>query len=192
MVRYNAIEDPLCYAGTNVLKNIPDIQDQDQLDQYEQLMFQTRAEELLPVGEFDLKHYQALHHHFFQDVYDWAGKLRVIRTAKGANSFCYPEFIEKEMHRIFKELAIEKYLQEINDKVHFSERAAYYLSEINAVHPFREGNGRIQLTFLTLLALNTGFELNEDQIEEAPFLGAMIKSFDGVLEPLSIQIERML
>lgn len=192
MVRYNAAEDPLCYSGTHILKNKPDIKNQDQLDQFEQLMFQTRSEEELPLGNFDLKHYQLLHHHFFQDVYEWAGKLRVIRTSKGVNSFCYPEYIETEMNRIFAELAAENYLLDIEDKANFAPRAAYYLSEINAVHPFREGNGRIQLTFLTLLAFNAGFELNENKIEETPFLQAMITSFDGDLEPLTNQIEVML
>jgi len=192
VVRYNAIEDPLCYAGSNVLINEAGIQNQDDLDQFEQLMFQTRADEELPQGNFDLKHYQSLHHHFFQDVYEWAGKLRVIRTSKGNNTFCYPEHIETEMNRIFKELAAENYLQDIENKSDFSDRATYYLSEINAVHPFREGNGRIQLTFLTLLAFNCGYNLNENRIDEIAFLNAMITSFNGELIELKKQIEAMI
>ena len=192
MVRYNAIEDPLCYSGSHVLKNKAEVQNQDDLDQFEQLMFHTRSEEDLPEGHFDLKHYQSLHHHFFQDVYEWAGQLRVMRTSKGQNSFCYPEHIETEMVRIFKELAEENYLVDIAEKKSFAERAAYYLSEINAVHPFREGNGRIQLTFLTLLAVNSGFELKEEKLDEVKFLEAMVKSFDGHLSMLSQQIEHIL
>ena len=53
MSRYDAFEDPACYAGTSVLKNKANIQDQAELDQYEQLMFLSRAEEALPDGEVD-------------------------------------------------------------------------------------------------------------------------------------------
>lgn len=192
MVRYNAIEDPLCYTGTTVLKNKVNLQNQDDLDQFEQMMFQTRAEEDLPLGKFDLKHYQSLHHHFFQDVYVWAGEIRVIRTSKGDSMFCYPEHIETQMNRIFEELSLERHLMNISDKKEFSERAAYFLSEINVVHPFREGNGRTQLSFLTLLAANSGFLLKADKINEDEFLVAMIQSFQGDLHQLSNQIGQML
>lgn len=71
MSRYDVTEDPLCYPGTNVLRNKADLTDQDALDQFEQLMFLTRSEEALPEGELDYAHYRAIHHHFFQDVYAW-------------------------------------------------------------------------------------------------------------------------
>jgi len=48
MSRYDATDDPLCYPGTAVLKNLADLLDQDDLDQFEQLMFLTRSEEPLP------------------------------------------------------------------------------------------------------------------------------------------------
>ena len=44
MSRYEATEDPLCYPGTNVLKNRADLRNQDDLDQFKQLMFLTRSE----------------------------------------------------------------------------------------------------------------------------------------------------
>ena len=50
MSRYDATDDPLCYPGTQVLKNKADLLDQDELDQFEQLMFLTRSEEPLPDG----------------------------------------------------------------------------------------------------------------------------------------------
>ncbi|WDZ81644.1 Fic family protein (plasmid) [Ensifer adhaerens] len=63
-------------------------------------MFDSRATEDLPDGELDFAHYRALHRHFFQDVYDWAGEIRAIRTGKGGNWFCYPEYIESEADKI--------------------------------------------------------------------------------------------
>ncbi|WP_352538171.1 Fic family protein [Mesorhizobium sp. M0029] len=95
----------------------------------------------MPAGRLDFEHYKAVHHHLFQDVYEWAGEVRAIRIGKGGNWFCYPEYINQEMHRIFGELADGDYLCEL-DLDAFAVRAAHVLAEINAVHPFREGNGR--------------------------------------------------
>jgi cell filamentation protein len=137
-------------------------------------------------------HYRSLHRHFFQDVYDWAGEKRAIRTGKGDNWFCYPEFIESEAEKLFRELASRGYLAGIEDKDAFAEEVAWFLAELNAIHPFREGNGRIQLVFLTMLARNAGYELDEDRLRPKPFLDAMIVSFGGNLAPLTVEIRRML
>lgn len=192
MVRYNAVEDPLCYPGTHVLRNKADIQDQDNLDEFEQLMFDSRAQEELPHGYLDFSHYLALHRHFFQDVYDWAGEVRTIRTGKGDNWFCFPEHIENQAERLFAELGARHYFLDASDKHTFAWNAAWFVAEINAVHPFREGNGRIQLVFLTLLARNAGYELDETKLLPQPFLAAMIGSFSGAVEPLAAEIRRML
>lgn len=178
MSRYDAFEDPACYPGTSVLINSAGLRGQEALDQFEQLMFLSRAEEDLPEGELDYAHYQAIHHHFFQDVYDWAGQTRTVRTAKGGNWFCYPEFIETEMTRLFAALAEEDHLIDAG-RAEFITRAAHYLAEINAVHPFREGNGRCQLTLLTILVETSGRVLDEDRLEPEPFMAAMIESFSA-------------
>lgn len=192
MSRYDAAEDPLCYPGTSVLRNKADLRDQDRLDEFEQLMFDSRAAERLPDGALDFVHYRALHRHFFQDVYDWAGDIRTIRTGKGTNWFCYPEHIGREAKRVFSELADRNHLADRQGKTEFAEGAAWFLSEINAIHSFREGNGRIQLVFLTMLARNAGFRLHERRLRPDPFLAAMIASFRGEVAPLETEIARLL
>ncbi|MEO4044595.1 Fic family protein [Hoeflea sp. CAU 1731] len=192
MVRYNLLDDPLCYPGTQVLKNKAGITVQEDLEQFENLMFASRAEEELPYGVLDFQHYRAIHHHFFQDVFDWAGEIRTIRTGKGQNWFCYPEHIEAQANDLFAHLAVRNHFAEAGAKSRFAKNAAWFLSEINAIHPFREGNGRVQLVFLTLLARNAGYDLNEDMLQPAPFLAAMIRSFNGDTGPLAKQIEDML
>ena len=67
----------------------------------------------------------------------------------------------------------------ISDRTPFAARAAYYIAEINAIHPFREGNGRCQLTLLDVLFDVSGFEMNEEPIEPDRFMSAMIASFNG-------------
>lgn len=192
MTRYHTQNDPLCYPDTQILRNRANLRNQDDLDQFEQLMFLTRADEPLPAGALDHKYFQAIHRHFFQDVYDWAGSFRTIRTGKGGNWFCYPEFIEAEMQRIFSELAAENYLTATSSPQVFATRAAHYIGEINAVHPFREGNGRCQLAFLTVLLNRSDFEMDEKRLDPSPFMAAMIASFRGNIEPLANAILAMI
>lgn len=191
MSRYDVLVDPLCYPGTGVLRNKADLTDQHELDQFEQLMFLTRSEEPLPEGALDYAHYRAIHHHFFQDVYSWAGQPRQIRTSKGGLWFCYPEYIDIEMKRIFRELSEDNYLAATTSLQDFALRAAHYVAEINAVHPFREGNGRCQLTLLDILMQVAGLEMVEDNIDEDEFMQAMIASFAGDEGPLVDAIIKM-
>lgn len=192
MSGYDSIDDPLCYPGSQVLKNKADLTDQDELDQFEQLMFLTRSEEDLPHGYPNYSLYRAIHHHFFQDVYEWAGKPRTIRTGKGGNWFCYPEFIDSEMEKLFAQLAAEDYLTKIDDPVSFAARASHYIAEINAIHPFREGNGRCQLILLNILFEMSGFRMNENKLVPDQFMNAMIESFNGNNRQLSGAIMAML
>jgi cell filamentation protein len=192
VVRYNAVEDPLCYPGTHVLRNKAEIEDQDLLDEFEQLMFDSRAAEALPDGSFDFNHYRALHHHFFQDVYVWAGELRTIRTGKGENWFCYPEYIEREAERLFGAAAERGDLAGAESRDAFANGAAWFLGELNAIHPFREGNGRIQLVFLTMLTRKASYRLDERKLRPKLFLDAMIASFSGNISSLAVEIGRML
>lgn len=183
--RYRAADDPLCYPGTQVLRNKARITDQKTLDQFEQLMFLSRASEPLPIGQLDYVDYKAIHGHFFQDVYNWAGSIREIRTSKGGNLFCYPENIDTQMNRLFTELVIEHHLTRVDSIAVFAQRASYYLSEINAIHPFREGNGRCQLTLLAILADLSEIHFDESLLDAEKFLSAMITSFGGEIGPLT-------
>lgn len=169
---YAAETDPLCYPGTTVLKNLLGIEDQALLDEIEHALFMIRAEEPFPAGAFDLDHYLALHRHLFQDVYAWAGELRTIRIGKDGNWFCYPE-----LRRVFAELdatALDR--MTINS---FATHIAHFLAELNAVHPFRDGNGRTQLSFAAMLAEPAGFRFDETQLHPNRIMQAMIESFSG-------------
>ena len=91
------------------------------------------------------------------------------------------------MKRIFGELRREKFLTGLTPEA-FAPKAAHILAEINAVHPFREGNGRIQLTLLALLAENAGLAFNEDLLDRERVIAAMIESFSGSEAPLAALI----
>jgi cell filamentation protein len=175
---YDAVEDPYTYKNSTVLKNKLDLRNQAELNAFEAEISSARAEEPLPEGTLDFKHYCAIHHHLFQDVYDWAGQPRAVRIAKGGNPFCFPENIYGEAASRFKGLRQADCLRGLPAE-EFSHKATHFLAELNAIHAFRESNGRSQLSFFALLAHNAGHTLNLDRLDPGEMLAAMIASFDG-------------
>ena len=188
---YQAQPDPYCYPISSVLKNKADLTSPDALERFETAMTFARSEEPLPRGRFSLRHYCAVHHHLFQDVYEWAGKFRSVRLTKNTSTFCYPEHIAPEMHRLFGNLKFDRRLKD-RSREDFVHGAAHFLAELNAIHPFREGNGRAQLTFLSLIARGAGHPLDFDRLNPEVMLDAMITSFRGNEAPLVAALAALL
>ncbi len=188
---YDSGPDPYCYPGSSVLKNRLDLRVQADLDAFEALITAQRGDEPLPGGRLGYAHYRAIHHHLFQDVFDWAGKLRTVRIAKGGSMFCYPEHIDGEMRKLFAALSDARFLRGL-PAPGFARQAAHVLAELNATHPFREGNGRTQLSYLTLLAARAGHPLALERMDPAAMLAAMVASFKSDEAPLAALIEGLI
>jgi len=120
-----------------------------------------------------------------------AGRYRTVRTAKEGNAFCYPEYIAQNMEALFARLGTGVFAKE-GPADAFIVAAAHFLAELNAIHPFREGNGRTQLSFLFLVADRAGHQLALELIEKDRFLPAMVASFHGNLGPLETELTTML
>lgn len=187
---YEPSTDPYCYPDTTVLRNIPGLRSQKDLDQFEAAATTQRADEPLPAGRLSISHYYAVHRHLFQDVFAWAGKPRTVRLAKGGSAFCYPEHIGREMRSLFADLKAKRGLSGLSADA-FADQAARFLATLNAIHPFREGNGRTQLTFVAMLAAQAGHPLDLDRLEPGSFLVAMIASFQGDSAELAAQLRRL-
>ena len=186
MSRYDA-DDVYCIPGTAVLKNKAGITDQEQLDEFEGDFTAIRLLELTqnPVeGSFDLAHLCKIHEYLFQDVYEWAGEVRTVDIIRGDSRFCNVRHIQSYSNTVFSALAAEKYLVNLEPKV-FANRLAHYLSEINAIHPFREGNGRVQRLFISQLAEQTGYSLDYSALDQAELYPVMQESFLGNVKPLA-------
>jgi cell filamentation protein len=188
---YEARADPYCYPGTSVLRNIPGFRDQAVLEAFEIEITTQRAEEPLPRGRLGVRHYQAIHRHLFQDVYSWAGRFRTVRMAKGESIFCYPEHIASEMKRVFEALKEVDFLKGLTVEA-FADGAAHLLADLNAIHPFREGNGRTQLIFLAAVAENAGHVLKVTRLHRDDYLPAIIRSFNGDERLLEAQLLRLI
>lgn len=178
---YEINDNIYCYPGTDVLKNKFDIRDKTKLDAVERDLTALRIKELVINTNiinysFDLKHLQKLHKYIFQDVYEWAGSLRTIRISKGI-MFAYPENIKSEANKYFKMLKSENYLKNLSvDK--FCDRLAFYKAEINMLHPFREGNGRVIREFIRTLAYNSGYELKFPLAKDDYFKAMLYSPYD--------------
>lgn len=154
-------------------------------------MVASRLGEALPTGRLDADYYRAIHRHLFQDVYAWAGRDRAIRTHKGETTFCFPENIGPEMRRLFNDLAANNHLRGL-DPSSFARAAAKFLGDLNAIHPFREGNGRVQQTFLVMLGDQAGHAIDLSRVRRGPYLRAMVYSYAEDETLLAVEIESWL
>lgn len=183
--------DPYCYANSGVLKNRLGLRDQAELDAFQALITAQRSEEPLPFGRLGYTHYRAIHHHLFQDVFDWAGAPRSVRVAKDGGVFCDPEQINCEMQQLFARLRAERFLRRL-PAPQFARRAAHFLAELNAIHPFRAGNGRAQLIYLTLLAARAGHPLALERMNPQEMMAAMMASVYNDERPLAALIKELI
>ena len=180
MAKYSN-DDHYVDPETGVLKNRLGITDEATLEESEAAYVAIKSFQLSQTplkANFDIAHLQAIHRHLFSDVYEWAGELRTIDISKGGNLFAHHNHIQSAAAQVFKGLADERQLQGL-DPAAFSERATHYLGEINALHPFREGNGRAQREFISHLGQNTGYYIAWENVKAAEMLEASIQSFKG-------------
>ena len=165
-----------CYPNSNVLINKLNITDHDTLNSAERELTSLKiaVAKTRPIkGSFDLKHLQLIHAFVFADIYAWAGQLRHVNISKG-NQFCFAQHLNSYSNDLFGKLRRENYLIDSNN---VPERLAYYLSEINVLHPFREGNGRTQRLFIEYLASVAGYRVDFSSVTPREMIVASADSF---------------
>lgn len=152
--------DPYVDPTSGVLTNLPGIADAEALERFEAQYAALGMAELelrhLP-GDYEVAHLQAFHRHLFGDVYAWAGDFRTVNIAR-TTLFGDWRHIRTYLDQVFADLAAEDHLRglELDDLI---PRLAHYFAEVNAAHPFREGNGRTQRAFFRQLARDAGWSL---------------------------------
>jgi cell filamentation protein len=183
---YNGSED-YCYPGTTVLKNKLGLKDDGLLLKAEReitsikllMLYNTPAD-----GLFNLDHLCNIHRIIFEDIYEWAGRIRKGEfLTKGNSIFCRGQYLIENSEKTFTQLKSEKLLQNLPKEI-FIERLAYYMGEVNALHPFREGNGRTSREYFRQLSLNANYILDFSKINRDELLTADIETFNGSYENL--------
>ena len=135
------------------------------------------------VGDFGFDHYKAIHKYIFEDLYDWAGKVRTASISKKGTVFTLPESIEPLADRIFTGLQKNNcYIGYDNDR--YIDSIVDFYCRTNMLHPFREGNGRTQRVFLTQLIRHSGHDINFSTIDTDELMIATIQSANGIVDYL--------
>ncbi|MCW6701989.1 Fic family protein [Anaerococcus sp. NML200537] len=147
------------------------------MNKNEEYLSKKRAIELWDTGlidDFEVGTFKSLadiHAYLFQDVFDFAGKIRTVNISKGSFRFAPLLFLESNLSIIEK--MPENSFDEIIDK---------YV-EMNVAHPFREGNGRaIRIWLDLILKKNLAKCIDWDKIDKFVYLSAMERSVVNTLE----------
>ena len=100
-----------------------------------------------------------------------------------SDPFCLPQHIEAYSAEVFAALAKERHLHEL-PREGFLERLTHYFAEVNAIHPFREGNGRTQRAFFHQLGREAGWLLDWSNLDRDENARASMASLRGDNGPL--------
>ena len=172
----------------DVLDNKLGITDPILLKQIEEQIVPLRTAEIYSsfhFNDFDFEVLKAIHEKLFSDIYQMSGQVRTVDMAKAGNSvpFCYVQFIEQEQQRIFSTLKKDNYFSGLTQQ-EFVCKIAWLASELNALHPFRDGNGRAIRVFLVLLAAHAGYELDYSKVDKDDLIEADAKAFRGDMDSI--------
>lgn len=133
-------------------------------------------------GGYDLAHLCSFHKEIFSDLYPWAGEIRVVGIAR-SDPFCLPQHIEAYSAEVFGALAKERYLRGLPRDA-LIERLTHYFAEVNAIHPFRDGNGRTQRAFFRQLSREAGWPIDWSSLDPDGNEVAAMASLRGDNDPL--------
>jgi len=182
-----------CYPGTDILKNKLNIKDDRALTIAEREITSLKMLMLYnkPIASsFNFGTLCAIHKTIFEDIYEWAGNIRRGDFfSKGSSIFCRGQYIIESADIIMENLLKEGFLRNL-DKISFIEKTAYYMGEVNALHPFRDGNGRTAREFFRQLSLNASYILDFSGTEKEELLTADIEAFYGRYDRLIKILEK--
>ncbi len=154
-----------------MLENKLGITNSLELAKAEERISKKKAVELFEKGILDkleagrIAALQAIHKHLFEDIYDFAGKIRDVNIAKGTFRFAPVMYLEASLANI------DKMPQSTFDKI-----IEKYV-EMNIAHPFREGNGRATRIWLDcILKKEIGKVIDWSLVDKEDYLLAMERS----------------
>lgn len=131
-----------------VLRNKLGIWDEDSLNEAERMITSYKLAKLyLDTGAqtFDEKHLKSIHKFLFEDIYPFAGEFRKENISKRI-TFCLVQFIEPELDRTLKNAI--KMVPKLVDRDTLLKFITELYSDLDMIHPFREGNGRTEREFI--------------------------------------------
>lgn len=174
---YDAINSIYTYKGTNVLKNKLNIKSEEKLKEYETKVVALKLASIDKANikrTFDKNHLINIHKYLFEDVYDFAGKYRKENITKENFRFSEYYYIEGNIDYVFNKIKIDEL-----KKLSFDElikKLSEIMTDLNVLHPFREGNGRATREFVRELLNELGYDIKWFKIDYNDILKASIKA----------------
>jgi cell filamentation protein len=184
--------DPYLDLRSGVLRNLLGIDDAKALRRAEADFTAVRIAQLIrsPIpGRYDLAHLRALHRHIFQDIYDWAGELRTVSLGRG-RLFSLPQHLDADADELFSWLARAGHLRGL-DRDAFVDGLTELYADLNALHPFRDGNGRTQRAFLGQLAVDASHPIHWAAMDPAENVAASKAAHEGDNDALRALLDRL-
>ena len=181
--KYGVGNDPDCYPGTAVLKNKLGIKDARLLEEAEAEFAATAAETIeIEAPPFNLDYLCSLHRQLFDEVYEWAGDIRLVDISKGQTRFCIASRVVPEAEQLLRRFGMQE-LSGMSRTMCVRQVAEYY-GELNMIHPFREGNGRTQRLFFEHRLLLSGYTVSWLGIGKEEWVTACIAAVSCDYAPL--------
>jgi len=175
-------DDPLLVKGTWTLKNKFGERNLDAAQTLERRLSTLAAKQGIPEGRFDAAHLKLIHKHLFGKMYDWAGQFRdtplqrFVMQGEGSQ-FEKPDKLEERMSTLNDFIKHES--KTATDPIKASIFIAAVYSQLNEIHPFREGNGRTAKSFTQKLAQSIGYEIDLKNVLKQQWDRASEKAFKG-------------
>lgn len=136
------------YLKNGVLINKLGLEDEESLNKAERMITSYKLAKLyLDPGKqtFDVEHYLSIHKFLFEDIYSFAGEIRDENITKGI-PFCLPNFIYPELKKTL--INANRKIKSIDSREQLLIFITELFSDLNIIHPFREGNGRCEREFI--------------------------------------------
>lgn len=153
------------------LENKLNISESSELARVEEKLSKQKALELFEndmLNKFEVGTFSGLsliHKYLFEDIYEFAGKIRTVNIAKGNFRFAPVMYLEASL----------KHIDEMPQST-FNEIIEKYV-EMNIAHPFREGNGRSTRIWLDcILKMKLGKVVDWSKVDKNDYLLAMERS----------------
>lgn len=180
---YDVGIDPYMNQDIGILRNLLSIDNQEDLDTAEAEITSVEISTLMiedkpSITDFNWELLCTIHKRLFDEIYEWAGKPRTVEITKGTTSFARVQYLENSAQVIFQHLSTDNYLKGLEFDS-FIKQLAHYYAELNVLHPFREGNGRVMRTFLAMLASSLGYEINWNNMDSQENIDACIAAYNG-------------
>ena len=175
---YKAEKSIYCDDGTNILINKFNLKDQKKLNSIEREIVTLKLGDYYEYMTIDVRNPNLLldlHKFVFEDIYDFAGKFRQENIAKENFRFAEFKYVQDSYYDLMNEFKKDNYLVGL-DKEKLSKKLAYYMAELNVLHPFRDGNGRIIREYIKLVAKNDAYELTWSKKDPKDIFEASVKS----------------